>query len=106
VRGYQAHRWLQGRATLLDDNERFYNDARPDFEASAFEYAPAAHEIVKGVDALVLWLSEASHKQLWEPPDEIFGPLKEQLTWLQLDLDLLARRRHDREVAKSRDRER
>jgi transcriptional regulator with XRE-family HTH domain len=90
VRGYQAHRWLQGRAPLLDDNERFYNDARPDFEASAFEYSPWAHDLVKAVDALVLWLSEASHEQLWEFPDEIF----KQLTSLQRDLGHQIARRH------------
>jgi transcriptional regulator with XRE-family HTH domain len=102
VRGYEAYRWLQGRAALIDHDKRFYNDARPDFEANAFQYAPLAHHVVQAVDALVLWLSEASQERLWEIPNEIL----KQLTWSQLDLQVQLDYRHFEEELDARDKAR
>ncbi len=99
VRGFEAHRWIQGRAPLLDDDERFYNDARPDFEANAFEYAPLAHQLERSVDALILWLSEARGERLWQIPDEIVT----QMHWTRLQLQLELFRGYRRDVQGSQD---
>jgi len=64
VTGFMAHRWLrgitalgEGRATAVED-QRFFDDARPDFEAVAFDRLPILRDLLNDVWHLVATASE------------------------------------------------